>query len=282
MSNRDLASKKETRRFPFLRVFENSLFITVLKLVSLLVAVIVFYFSDLQILVAEAWKNQGFIVIVLVLSLVMFVVYRKRRMISAVALSSSVAPIDSQSTLSYGAGLGIVVFALYFCGSQTSFSLLVHLGTLPLFVAAAVLVLFNVQTLRQVLFPVVALFFLISPALLFSVVGQSMIDVYGQILSSIVLLVLLLMVVLKVRFFSGVLKRTRSEDSSWAIFNVHFRTFGWTPVQRSHVRRKVINISTISLVIVLYFVRCFLFCVFSFCGFSTFSCPFWRIRLEDR
>lgn len=139
--------------------------IILLKSVIIAFAVITLYFQDLRIVFTDALYNEDSSYILLIPILFVYLIYRKRKMLSATTQSEGTTEnksIKHTSTLS-GALLCITALVLYMYGSQTFTPLQYHLVTLPFFTAGLFLVVFNPQTLRQAIFPIAFMVFLTPP-----------------------------------------------------------------------------------------------------------------------
>jgi len=137
-----------------------------LKAITILIAVVALYFQDLQILFLDALHNEATNQTLLVAPIFIYLVYRKRKMIRAV---TSLKETDQHTGILQRIGrsstlIGILLFTasiiFYWYGSYTFMPLEYHILTLPIFTAGLVLVLFNLETLRQLIFPIAFLFFL--------------------------------------------------------------------------------------------------------------------------
>ena len=135
-----------------------------LKVTVLLTTTLVVFFQDLVLIFDDAWQSETMSYLLIVPVLLVYLVYRKRKMVKAVAPSESPRilrrlPLNDVA----GALLILVSFLLYWFGSYTFTPLEYHVFALPIFVAACVLLLFNTQILKQLLFPVFFLFLLVPP-----------------------------------------------------------------------------------------------------------------------
>lgn len=135
-----------------------------LKISTLAAAITVFYFNDLSIVFVDALNNEATSHILLVPLIFTYLVYRKRKMLRA-TIDTTKKRIDYTAHFGTLGGFLLCTTAvmLYWYGSSTFTPLEYHLLTLPLFAAGLTLVLFNPQTLRQAIFPVAFLIFLVPP-----------------------------------------------------------------------------------------------------------------------
>ncbi len=130
-------------------------------------ATLMLFLQDLTIVASDALQSEFTTYILIIPFLFSFLIYRKRKMIKASitfessSLRGKVFPYKEIA----GALLFLLAFLVYSYGSFTFTSLEYHLLALPIFVIACILILFNPQTLRQLAFPIIFLFFLTPPPL---------------------------------------------------------------------------------------------------------------------
>lgn len=144
---------------------EPTNFLIALKALAVAIALIALYFQDLNIVFNDALNNEVTSYIIIIPFLLAYLIYRKRKMLrAAISTKTQNQPKNTQHlpTLA-GALLCIIAILLYWSGSYTFTPLEYHMLTLPLFAAGLTLALFNLQTLRQALFPIVFLLFLAPP-----------------------------------------------------------------------------------------------------------------------
>jgi exosortase len=147
----------------------------ILKSTIIVVVTIAFFFNDLRIVFSDAIQSETTSYILLVPILLSYLLYRKRKMLTAIMpleKKSSSKMLKYASTIT-GAILFTISILVYWQGSYTFTPLEYHMFSLPLFTAGLVLILFNLQTLRQLAFPIAFLFFLTPPPseILFTVGG---------------------------------------------------------------------------------------------------------------
>jgi exosortase/archaeosortase family protein len=145
------------------------------KAATITVATIIFYLQDLAMVFNDALKKEATSYILVVPILLVYLVYRKRKMLRAtISTKPENQPKNTRHipTLA-GILLCITAIVLYWYGSYTFTPLEYHLLTLPIFTAGLTLILFNPQTLRQALFPIAFLPFLTPPPseILYSLIG---------------------------------------------------------------------------------------------------------------
>lgn len=135
-----------------------------LEVSTLVLATAAFYSQDLIMIFTDAANNEATSYILFVPFALVYLVYRKRKMLRASITETQVQP----GKKSLGALSGLLLCAtavlLYWHGSSTFTLLEYHMFTLPLFVSGLILIFFNPQTLRQAVFPIIFLFFLVPPS----------------------------------------------------------------------------------------------------------------------
>jgi exosortase len=145
------------------RITQETLTVTI-KIAVILFTTVIVFFQDLAIIFNDALQSETTSYMLAVPFLLAYLIYRKRKMIkAAIPLSSSKllkkVPINEIT----GGLLFLASFLLYWYGSYTFTPLEYHILALPIYASACILILFNMQTLRQLLFPVAFLFLLIPP-----------------------------------------------------------------------------------------------------------------------
>jgi len=139
----------------------------ILKAITAFAAILAVYHQDLQLIFFDALQNEATNQALLVLPIFGFLIYRKRKIIRAVTSlketgqnASILQRIGRSSTL-IGMLLSSASIIFYWYGSYTFMPLEYHILTMPIFTAGLVLILFDLETLRQLIFPVAFLFFLV-------------------------------------------------------------------------------------------------------------------------
>jgi exosortase len=137
-----------------------------LKPAILAIAIIAFYYQDLTLVFSDALTNEATSYILIIPLILSYLIYRKRKMLTA-AITDTDTQTQPKNTRYYslpsGILLCIIAILVYWTGSYTFTPLEYHLFTLPIFTAGLTLILFNPQTLRQALFPIIFLIFLTPP-----------------------------------------------------------------------------------------------------------------------
>jgi len=128
-----------------------------------LLVILVVYWRDLEILVNEAFHTEALSHILLLPAFVGVLVYWKRDVLKALlALDSMQKSFEDMLFNSLvGLSLCLIAFLVYWYGSYTFYPLEYHMFSLPIFVAGAILIIFNLKALKALAVPVVLLVFLV-------------------------------------------------------------------------------------------------------------------------
>jgi exosortase len=121
------------------------------------------YWRDLEILTNEALNAEALTHIFLIPFFVVFLLYQKKDLFKA---SLALEKLQKQSKIRHvdelvGLSLCLFAFLLYWYGSYTFYPLEYHLLSLPIFIIGVMLILFNLKTLKALIFPILFLSFLI-------------------------------------------------------------------------------------------------------------------------
>jgi len=154
-------------------MFNRQLLVVVLKVSVIVIAVIALYFQDFEILFSGILTTESTFHILAVPLIFAFLVYRKRKMVNASLQPSEIhkSTFQRYSSSIIGTALCAVAMLVYWYGSNSFTPLEFHMATLPFLTAGLILILFNPQTLKHLVFPVAFLIFLTPPPseILFSV-----------------------------------------------------------------------------------------------------------------
>ncbi|MCW4030136.1 MAG: exosortase/archaeosortase family protein [Candidatus Bathyarchaeota archaeon] len=140
--------------------------VVALKVSVLALALLAFYFQDLTLVFKGAISDESTFHILAIPFIFTYFIYRKRKMLGASIYSNETENKHGflkYSGLLVGITLSAVSVLLYWYGSYTFTPLEYHVITLPFFAAGLILILFNTQMLKQMLFPVAFLIFLTPP-----------------------------------------------------------------------------------------------------------------------
>lgn len=137
----------------------------VLKVAMIVAALLVFYSQDLNEIFSDALQNEATSHILVIPLLLAYLIYRKRRILRAVASYKTSNQPKSAGRLVVLSGILLCTTAimLYWYGSYTFTPLEYHILTLPIFTAGLTLAIFNWQTFRHAAFPIAFLIFLTPP-----------------------------------------------------------------------------------------------------------------------
>lgn len=147
-----------------LRYIGQNYYGLVVKATAIAILTITLFFQDLTILFNDAIRSETTSYVLAIPFIFAYLVYRKRRMLRATTAKTMSEQKDSNHLLLImGVLLTISAIMFYWYGSNTFTPLEYHLLALPLFAGGLVLLFFNIQTLRQVAFPLVFLALLTPP-----------------------------------------------------------------------------------------------------------------------
>jgi exosortase len=136
-----------------------------LKASIIVMAVLLVYYQDLNIIFNSALQDESASHILVIPFLFAYLLYRKRKIVRVVIpfeASEQHKQMKHIATLS-GTLLCIIAIMIYWYGSSSFSALEYHAITLPIFTAGLTLILFGPQTLRQLVFPIAFLAFLTPP-----------------------------------------------------------------------------------------------------------------------
>ena len=134
---------------------------------SVITAIIIaFYVQDLNLVFTNAISDEATYHILAIPILFGYLLYRKRKMVNA-TLQKENRKMNNTFTKNFGIIVGVLLCATavltYWHGSYTFTPIEYHMLTLPIFTAGLILIFFNTQTLKQLIFPIAFLFFLTPP-----------------------------------------------------------------------------------------------------------------------
>jgi exosortase len=136
------------------------------KFAAILAVIVAFYLQDLNLVFSNAISDEATYHILAIPILFGYLVYRKRKMVNA-TLTQSKQTFSSAFTKNFTLIMGILLCTtavlVYWFGSYTFTPIEYHMLTLPILTAGLILILFNTQTLKQLIFPIAFLFFLTPP-----------------------------------------------------------------------------------------------------------------------
>jgi len=132
-----------------------------LNSIAIILSTLAFYWQNLTIILNEALNNELATHILLIPPLFLYLIYRKRKV-----LRTAIAHKDDRNILAseiYGVLLCTLAILIYWHSAYTFNPLEYQLLSLPIFIAGTILILFNTETLKQLIFPLAFLAFLIPP-----------------------------------------------------------------------------------------------------------------------
>lgn len=137
----------------------------ILKIVTIITATLAIFHQDLTIILNDALISESVSYILIIPILFIYLLYRKRKMLTTIIPIQNQDHSQQLKILPTIAGiiLSIAAIFLYWHGSYTFTPLQYHVLALPIFISGLILILFNPQTFRQLIFPLVFLVFLIPP-----------------------------------------------------------------------------------------------------------------------
>ncbi|MGA2681025.1 MAG: exosortase/archaeosortase family protein [Candidatus Bathyarchaeia archaeon] len=136
-----------------------------LKFSVITAAVVALYLQDLTMVFTGALTNETTYHVLAIPFLFAYLIYRKRKMTIATLQPTKTGTNLFQKYFSTLAGISLSAVAIltYWFGSYTFTPIEYHMLTLPFLTAGLILILFNTQTLKQLLFPIAFLIFLAPP-----------------------------------------------------------------------------------------------------------------------
>ena len=137
----------------------------VVKIIAIVAISMIFFSQDLTIIFYDALQSETTSHLLAIPFLFAYLVYRKRKMLRAVAPLENRNETKEMRHLPTFAGILLLATAvlLYWYGSHTFTPIEYHMFALPIFAAGLTLLFFNPQTLRQLAFPICFLIFLMPP-----------------------------------------------------------------------------------------------------------------------
>lgn len=135
------------------------------KLITFVSMTLVLFANDLSVIFTDAIQTETTSYILIFPIIIAYLIYRKRKMLNAVLpLNNTHYPkLQRYLLTAVGALLVLTAVVLYWYGSYTFTPIEYHMVALPIFASGLVLLLFNLQTLRQLAFPIAFLLFLVPP-----------------------------------------------------------------------------------------------------------------------
>jgi exosortase len=160
-----------------------------LKFAVIAIVIVVIYSQDLGLVFSGALNDESSFHILAIPFLFLYLMYRKRKMISATLHQPDENGHGFKKHLCTVIGVSLFATSIltYWYGSYTFTPLEYHMVTLPFVAASLILIMFNPQTLRQAIFPVAFLIFLMPPpAEILYTVGSALSNLTAVISNSLV------------------------------------------------------------------------------------------------
>jgi exosortase len=138
---------------------------TALKIVVVPILTIALFFNDLGLIFSDALQSEATSYLILLPIVLTYIIYRKRKMLAAtISIDEKTEPKNTRIFRTIAGSLAaLIAILLYWYGSYTFTPIEYHMFSLPIFAIGLILILFNIQTLRQLAFPIMLLIFLIPP-----------------------------------------------------------------------------------------------------------------------
>lgn len=159
------------------RMTNRSNFLLGLKIATIFVAILAIFYQDLAIVINDALQSEVMSYVLIIPFLFIYLIYRKRKMLrQVIPLENKEQPKELRQLPTL---IGIIFFltaiSLYWYGSYTFTPLEYHMFAMPLFTAGLTLIFFNIQTLRQLAFPIAFLVLLMPlPSQILYTLGSSL------------------------------------------------------------------------------------------------------------
>jgi exosortase len=147
-----------------LKSYGQNYYGVIIKAIAIAILTITLFSQDLAILFNDALGSETTSYILAIPFIFAYLVYRKRHMLRATTAKTASEPKQTKYLLQVmGVLLVLSAVMFYWYGSNTFTPMEYHLIALPVFAGGLILLFFNLQTLRQIAFPLVFLAFLTPP-----------------------------------------------------------------------------------------------------------------------
>ena len=145
------------------RIEQN--FSLIAKISTIIISSIIIFFQDFRIVIINALQNEATNYLLAIPLIFLYLLYRKRKIIIASMKFEDKSNSEKMNNLRTITGLLLTISSifLYWGGSYTFSPIEYHLLAFPIFLTGLILILFNIKTTRQLLFPIGFLLFLIPP-----------------------------------------------------------------------------------------------------------------------
>lgn len=185
----------------------------VIKSSVILFAIIAIYNKDFILIGNQATQSELMSYMLAIPFLTFYLIYRKRKMLKAVASFETSKRENFFFEEFVGALLCIQAILLYWHGSYTFHPLEYHMISLPLFIAGCTLAFFNLQMLKILAFPTAFLLFLTPPPSETIYIAGATLSVFSSKAAFTILKVLGLPVSLATRYEMPIITLEKSQSS---------------------------------------------------------------------
>jgi len=164
----------------------NSRYSLSIKILVAIISPLALYWRDLLIIVNESLKSESSSYVIAIPFLLGYIIYRNhKRIVSSMTTNFDTGYIIKKPSYERIIGL-LLCFTAYITmwyGSYTFYTLEIHLISLPIFISGIILLIFNINTLISLVFPITFIFFLVPlPITTLQMVG-SYLSYYSSIFS---------------------------------------------------------------------------------------------------
>ena len=138
-----------------------------IKILTVSLVPLLLYLEDLLIVMNEAINSDLTTHILIIPFLVIYIIYRKRKILTALANQFTYTPFIKSSLLIIviGSLICVLAYLIKWFGSYTFQPLEYHIASLPLFISGIIIIIFNIHIFRSLLFSIFLLIFLMPPPL---------------------------------------------------------------------------------------------------------------------
>lgn len=155
----------------------------IIKSLLIIILPVILYYQDLTFLLNEAINSEVFTHVLAIPFMLIYILYRLRKVISASTTWNSGFSI-TLGTIPIKDIIGIILctiaYAVKWYGSYTFLPVEYHIISLPLFISGLTIIIFNFETLRVLIFPIAFLIFLLPPPLNIIQVAGSALSVFSS------------------------------------------------------------------------------------------------------
>lgn len=168
------------------RFWRGGLISVILKALAILASVLLFYWHDIEAVAGDNLVSKVMSYIIVIPFFIAYSLYRKRKMLEA---TTSIENLGKDGGIDVISGLSLYppAFALYFYALYSPHPIEIRLLSMLIFLVGAIILAFNWQTIRQLLFPMAILLLLDPfPILIANIVGTQLSTVCSVVAYDIV------------------------------------------------------------------------------------------------